>query len=62
MGNGWKHQAWGDGGSPLADMMQTLEQHGFMGPLMLETSAGKYMTDPKEADRKAMAVLSRFVK
>ena len=56
------HQAWGDGGSPLADMMQTLEQHGFKGPLMLETSAGKYMTDPKEADRKAMAVLSRFVK
>lgn len=55
------HQEWGEGQSPLDDMIATLVMHRFQGPLMLETSAGKYMVHPKEADRKAMAVLSRFI-
>ena len=55
------HQAWGDGQAPLDDMMATLSRYAFRGPLMLETSSAKYMINPKEADRKAMAVLSRFI-
>lgn len=55
------HQAWGDGKSALDDMMETLIRHQYTGMLELETSSAKYMGNPREADRKALRVLSRFV-
>lgn len=55
------HLAWGDGKSALDDMMMSIVKHGYQGCLALETSGKKYFPNPKEADRKAMAILNRFV-
>lgn len=55
------HLTWGDGKSPLDDMMASILHHGYEGSLGLETSGGGYLRDPKEADRKAMKMLSRFI-
>ena len=55
------HQEWGDGMSALDDMMLSIARHNYTGILALETSAGKYMRDPKAADQKAMRILERFI-
>lgn len=55
------HLAWGEGKSPLDDMMMSLVRHRYQGCLALETSGGKYFSNPREADRKAMTILDRFI-
>lgn len=55
------HLIWGDGKSALDDMMKTIITFGYEGCLALETSGAGYMSDPKEADRKAMRILSPFL-
>jgi len=55
------HLAWGDGKSTLDDMMISILRHDYEGSLALETSGGGYFRDPKEADRKAMKILERFI-
>lgn len=55
------HLAWGEGKSPLDDMMMSLVRHRYQGCLALETSGGKYFSNPREADRKAMTILNRFI-
>ncbi len=57
-----QHALWGNGGLPLDSMIDSICRHGFTGPLMLESSVRKYMDDPKEADRRALAVLNSFVR
>ncbi len=54
------HLAWGDGKSPLDDMVFSIMKHRYQGCLALETSGGRYLANPKEADRKAITILSRF--
>ena len=55
------HLTWGDGKSPLDDMMMTMIRHNYKGCLSLETSGSRYFTNPREADRKALKILEPFV-
>lgn len=55
------HLTWGDGGSPLDEMMVSLIKHNYQGCLALETSGARYFADPMAADRKALQILGRFL-
>ena len=60
-GNPYVHNIWGDGNTPLASQIETLNQYHFQGYLVQEVADEKYFSDPFAADLKNMRMLERFI-
>ena len=60
-GNPYVHNIWGDGNTPLASQIETLNQYHFRGYLVQEVADEKYFSDPFAADLKNMRMLERFI-
>lgn len=60
-GDPWLHNIWGDGNTPLAAQLQTMNDYGYTGYLVQEVADEHYFTDPYAADVKNFRVLRRYI-
>lgn len=60
-GTPYGHLVWGDGSFDLEHFLTVMKQHGYTGLLGLEVTARTYYEDPKEADRRNIRMLERFL-
>ena len=60
-GTPYGHLVWGDGDRPMAAYVQSLNDHGYQGFLGQEITDGRYLDDPREADRRNMQHYLPFI-
>lgn len=61
-GTPYSHLIWGDGDRPLAEFIQSLNDHGYTGHLGQEITDFRYFEDPSTADRRNMIQFMPFFK
>lgn len=60
-GTPYGHLAWGDGDRDLNAYLAAIEKYGYTGALTQEITDGRYYETPEAADRKSIAVLSKYM-
>ena len=59
-GRPYGHLVWGDGVFPLERYLDVLNEFGYEGMLGQEITDGRYLEDPKAADRRNFHAFERF--